>query len=159
MNLLDELRAVEMAVEALSERAKGASAQDMVDVGLSLWRISAIANEALEPIKAKIRSQALEKRNNQFGVAKIAGTRGDTKVNISEPLLRFTKDGQDTYRNLVDNSVFDSTVKTTTSYRIDKAALWDHLKSVDDPTKKRILGCFKHKSQTPRVSFQPKEDR
>lgn len=146
----------------VAEAARSAELSDARVAGLAL-ELSAVyaqANEALEPLKERLRFIASEKTENPViltGLSRKGEILGTVMVTFPERQVKLAKDADlDTLRSLLGDS-FDDYFETTVTVKPRKELpkiLAPELKTASLRAKE-ILEAVEYVDPTPRVGFKP----
>jgi hypothetical protein len=131
--------------------------EEKVEAASVLWRIAALANKAVEKIKADLRDEA-HQRFVQTGERELEIRSENAWATIKIPadsiILRPGADMEALRRGI--GSVFDQLFVRTVSYQ-PKPTFADSFPMVAEPLRARIIADIGSKPNTPRISFRRKD--
>ena len=128
---------------------------EQVELGAALWDIINRAGKLIDPIKDRLRHEAIEHLHGNEGAHEFVGINGGkATVQIPKASTKVRK-GADMKRleGQMGTDLFDQAFTTTTTYKV-KPALNDTMTKVATTTADSILDVIEVSENTPRVNFR-----
>jgi len=128
---------------------------EQVELGAALWDIINRAGKLIDPIKDRLRHEAVEHLHGNEGAHEFVGTNGGkATVQIPKASTKVRK-GADMQGLKADmgEDLFDQAFTTTTTYKV-KPALNATMTKVATTTADSILEVIEVSENTPRVNFR-----
>jgi len=122
---------------------------DAVDAGGVLWALSEQADDALTPIKDRLRGEA---RQQGQGTHLFNGN-GGTRCQVTVPTPQSSVTDVATLRDALDPAAFDALFETVVAYKV-RPDFAQRLLALPQDQQQAILRRMKMSDPTPRVSFK-----
>lgn len=155
MKAREFLESIQAQVRALEASLEGAPREHVVEVGYTLANLISTASQALEPIKTRLREEAVKDLSHQAGSISFEGSGlGMVTVTVPKPQLKLSKGVDINQLKLTLAEDFDTYFDTKVVYTPRKTIVPLVVKLASGDKKTTLLSSIEEREPTPRVSFK-----